>query len=182
VNILILLLSLLLLQNSFAKAPQGLITTCYDPFTTALYKDSDQYDRVQDLIQARLNSKKAIIIDIGGEGRYLDAININPYFLTSTTGEPNRFIPNWIYGFADDIPIQRSMVDVLYLENAPLSTSAMEEILRVIRPRGKIHLSHPSDYAEKYLDDLYEVFSGHNIKINHNSSIIEIDIEISLTK
>lgn len=176
---LLIILTLLSSNLAISKAVNNSLTTCFDPFTVALYKEADQLNRVENLIQERLSSNRPIIVDIGGEGRYLDAININPYFLTSTTGEANRFIPNWIYGFADDIPIQRNIVEILYLENAPLSTSAMEEILRVMKPRGKIHLYHPSDYADKYIDDLYEVFSGHKININQlDNSIVEIKIEI----
>jgi SAM-dependent methyltransferase len=161
-----------------AKSSVSNLDNCFAPFSVALNKDP--FDKAMSLVQKRRVNNLPVIVDLGGEGRYLDAININPYFLTSTTGEPNRFIPNWVYGLADEVPLSNRTVDLLYLENAPLSIAAMEEILRVIRPRGKIRLSHPSDYAERYFDDLADIFQGHQIKVNQNGSITKIDITIKV--
>lgn len=89
-----------------------------------------------------------IHIDIGGEGRYADALNINPSKFTSTTGEPGQLIPNWIYGRADELPLPSGSVHRLTVESAPINNQAILEILRVMRPRGQIDLYHPTDYAE----------------------------------
>ncbi|MBT5094981.1 MAG: hypothetical protein HOM21_12085 [Halobacteriovoraceae bacterium] len=98
----------------------------------------------------------AVHIDVGGEGRYLDAININPGRYTSTTGEAGRTIPRHIYGLGQDLPIPDRAVDQLTLENTPLNGPIIEEILRVMRPRGKIRLSHPRDYADSAHLELIE--------------------------
>ncbi len=115
------------------------------------------------LLRDAKNKNQLIHIDIGGEGKYIDAININPYPLTSTTGEPGRKIPRWVYGKGESIPLPTDSVHKVSLENAPISQATMAEILRVLQPRGEIHLSHPDDYANtshtgliEYLDEYIE--------------------------
>ncbi|MBT3586395.1 MAG: hypothetical protein HN509_15920, partial [Halobacteriovoraceae bacterium] len=75
---------------------------------------------------------------------------------TSTTGEAGRTIPRHIYGLGQDLPIPDRAVDQLTLENTPLNGPIIEEILRVMRPRGKIRLSHPRDYADSAHLELIE--------------------------
>lgn len=88
-----------------------------------------------------------IHIDIGGEGRYPGAINVNPYAVTSTTGEPGRPIPNLVVGRGERLPIASGIADVISVESAPLRPGAAEEIARVLKPGGLVRLLHPGDYA-----------------------------------
>ena len=87
-------------------------------------------------------------IDSGGGGRYSDAININPYPLTATTGEAGNKIPHWIFGRGDSLPLPSNSIHKITVENAPINQEAIREMLRVLRPRGEINLFHPEDYAE----------------------------------
>ena len=104
--------------------------------------------RAYRFISARESLNLPVHIDVGGEGRYADALNVNPSKFTSTTGEPGHLIPNWIYGRSDDLPLPDGSVHRLTVESAPINKQAIGEILRVMRPRGQIDLYHPTDYAE----------------------------------
>lgn len=86
-------------------------------------------------------------LDIGGEGRYPGALNVNPMGLTSTTGTPGRPIPNRVAGLAEALPIADEVADLVTVESAPLRPGAAEELARVLRPGGEIRLLHPAAYA-----------------------------------
>lgn len=86
-------------------------------------------------------------VDIGGEGRYPGAINVNPIGSTSTTGAPGRPIPNLVMGRAEALPLASGVADLVTVENAPLRAGAADEIARVLKPGGQVRLLHPSAYA-----------------------------------
>ena len=86
-------------------------------------------------------------VDIGGEGRYPGAINVNPAMVTSTTGEPGRPIPNLVLGRAEQLPFETGVVDYVTVESAPLRAGAADEIARVLAPGGTVRLHHPAGYA-----------------------------------
>jgi hypothetical protein len=90
-----------------------------------------------------------LIVDVGGEGAYAGAVNVNPGALTSTTGKPGRPIPNLVNGVAENIPIASQSASVVILENAPIRPGAAAELARVIKKGGTIKLSHPADYASQ---------------------------------
>jgi SAM-dependent methyltransferase len=119
--------------------------------------------RANRFLSQRKESKLPIHLDLGGEGRYKDAINVNPNAYTSTTGEWGRVIPFWVEGRSDNIPFPSLSVDKITVENAPLSQEALKEMLRVLRPRGDIHLSHPVEYAEQAHQMIINAFPGAKI-------------------
>lgn len=160
---------------AFAPSEQSI---CADAFTMALKYKANAEDVAQDLLLYRQEADLPIILDVGGEGRYVGAINLNPQPITSTTGEAGHIIPNWVPGRGDHIPLPEQSVDVIYLENAPLNNETMEEMLRVMRPRGKIHLSHPQDYADSYYKTLQQYFGESNIHRTNNGMISEISISV----
>ena len=88
-----------------------------------------------------------IHIDIGGEGRYPGAINVNAQRLTSTTGAPNRPIPNLVVGLGERLPFADSVADVITVENTPIRPGMADEIARVLKPGGTVRLLHPTSYA-----------------------------------
>ncbi len=88
-------------------------------------------------------------IDIGGEGRYPRANNVNPNTTTSTTGTPGRVIPNRVPGRGEKLPFPDRHADGISLENTPLSAQTAAEIVRVIKPGGSIRLQHWADYASE---------------------------------
>ena len=83
-----------------------------------------------------------LLLDIGGEGRYADAVNINTRrynTLEPGRGEP---IPRLIVARADAIPLARGSVARIVVERTPLTAAALAEIARVIAPQGMIVLRH----------------------------------------
>ena len=88
-----------------------------------------------------------IHLDIGGEGRYPGAINVNPMGLTSTTGAPGRPIPNLVVGRGEALPIADEVADLVTVESAPIREHAADEIARVLKPGGTVRLLHPAGYA-----------------------------------
>ena len=124
-------------------------------------------------IDLRRAQNKPVVLDIGGEGRYQDAINLNPQNLTTTTGTSGRPIPLWLKGVGQSIPLPDNSVDTVYLENTPLFKDTLKEILRVIRPRGNIHLFHPKSYSDKILKMVETLFLEAEISVqtfgNHDS-------------
>ena len=149
---------------------------CEDAYGLILKNQTDPSIIAGKMVDKRLLSEQDVILDIGGEGRYQGAINLNPNPLTTTTGESGRFIPNWLPGSGGNIPIESRVVDIVYLENAPIQLKTMGEVLRIITPRGQIHLSHPSDYADQYLPALKEMFLDHKMLVESDSGITKIYI------
>lgn len=95
---------------------------------------------------------KPIHIDIGGEGRYPDAINLNPSPTTTTgigmpVGSP---IPNHVAGVGSHMPFPDDYADVITVESTPILPGTAEEIARVIQPGGRIRLYHPTDSSTPY--------------------------------
>jgi hypothetical protein len=158
-----IIISIFLCVSTFAKSslPLG---HCQDPFNIYIKLNKSPEQVANDLINARVNNSSPVILDIGGEGRFEGAINLNPQFLTSTTGTEGRLIPHWLPGTGNDIPIPSFSVDFIHLQNAPINIDTMKEILRVMKPRSKIHLTHPTEYAETYVKDMKILFEGYNIK------------------
>ncbi len=91
---------------------------------------------------------KPVHIDIGGEGRYPGAVNVNPSPVTSTTGTAGRPIPNRVAGTGEKLPQANQSADLITVENTPISLGAAGEIARVIKPGGEIRLVGPADYAQ----------------------------------
>jgi hypothetical protein len=149
---------------------------CSDAFLMAIKYKADPEDIAGDLRRFREGNELPVILDIGGEGRYVGAINLNPQPITSTTGEAGHIIPNWVPGRGDKIPFPQYSVDMIHLENAPINPATMEEMLRVMRPRGKIHLSHPHDYTDSYIEILKNYFPQEYIQRIDNGIISEVYI------
>lgn len=164
------------IKRAPAFVPTNKISSCLEPFTMALKYKANPEDIVHDLLEWRYSYDQPIILDIGGEGRYVGAINLNPQPITSTTGEAGRIIPNWVPGMGIDIPFPKKVVDIIHLENAPINTDVMWEMQRVMRPRGEIHLSHPREYADSYYEKLKSIFKDAHIERVNNGIISEFHI------
>ncbi len=96
---------------------------------------------------AALRPRGPVHIDIGGEGRYPRATNVNPEDVTSTTGTPGRPIPNRVPGRGERLPFGTNHAEGISVENTPVSAATAAEIARVIKPGGSIRLLHWYDYA-----------------------------------
>jgi hypothetical protein len=91
-------------------------------------------------------------IDIGAEGRYPRAINLNPQPVTTTgvgipVGSP---IPNRVAGVGQQMPFPAGFADVITVENTPIMAGMAGEIARVIKPGGRVRLFHPTDSSTPY--------------------------------
>ncbi len=91
-------------------------------------------------------------LDIGGEGRYPVAINVNPgmpgrpagQLPTTMTGGP---IPNLVVARGEQLPFANGAADLITIENTPITQRTASEVARVIRPGGEIRLVGPADVA-----------------------------------
>ncbi len=145
-------------------------TSCFEAFDLIANDSQTARSNALAFITEREAKNLPIHVDVGGEGRYDNALNINPGKYTSTTGEPGRPIPNWVYGRSDELPLPDASVHKLTVESAPLNNQAMSEILRVMRPRSEIELYHPTDYAERIHKQLIETLEENNFQIRVTQS------------
>jgi SAM-dependent methyltransferase len=154
-NLVILNLFILLISSCSTVSGRRSISSinasknqsCKWTVNTLILHSLSPIERAKKLYTLKASQGLKIHLDLGGEGRYLDAINVNPQPYTSTTGDWGREIPFWVKGRSDEIPFPDKSIDKITIENAPINALALKEILRVLRPRGNIHLSHPEDYA-----------------------------------
>ncbi|TNF27631.1 MAG: hypothetical protein EP319_11075 [Deltaproteobacteria bacterium] len=145
-------------------------TTCFEALDLIANDSQVAIRKAQEYITKRLERNLPVHIDVGGEGRYEDALNINPGKYTSTTGEAGRLIPNWVYGRSDELPLPDGSVHKLTVESAPLNDLAISEILRVMRPRSQIELYHPTEYADRIHKSLIEQLERSNFNIEVTQS------------
>jgi hypothetical protein len=82
-------------------------------------------------------------IDIGGEGRYPEAYNLNPSSKGTVPPWTNKDIPNHVCGVGESIPVPSGTVDYITLEGVPMSPAMISEIARVIKKTGHIRLLNP---------------------------------------
>lgn len=105
-------------------------------------------------------ARRRVIIDIGGEGRYAGAINLNPGRFTTTTGVPGRSIPNLVRGRGEALPFRSNAADTIILENAPIRAQTASEIGRVIRSGGEVRLLHPADVGRGMHQQVIDAVGG----------------------
>ena len=90
---------------------------------------------------------KVKLLDIGGEGRYQSAWNLNPRSQKTIGHDLVLAIPNLILGRAECIPLPDGCVQRIMMERAPLRRAAVFEMVRVIVPGGTIILRHNASTA-----------------------------------
>ena len=130
--------------------------------------------------QAEVLEKKFIYqdihLDLGGEGLYKGAININPQPYTSTTGEPYRLIPNWVKTYSNNLPFADSSVSRVTIENSPMNEEVIHESFRVLKKGGELETSHPFEFAQSKIELFIEIFGRGNVKFKRvsNGEVLEI--------
>jgi len=83
-----------------------------------------------------------LMLDLGGEGRYPAAWNVNISLVKTAgpgRGEP---IPRLIVARHDRLPFATGSVGIIFMERTPLTHAALREIARVIAPGGLVLLRH----------------------------------------
>lgn len=83
-----------------------------------------------------------LTLDIGGEGRHVDAWNLNPSATKTLGPGKGSRIPRHVRGRADAIPLADHSVDRIIVERTPLNKAALTEIARVIAPGGSVIMRH----------------------------------------
>jgi len=83
-----------------------------------------------------------LLLDIGGEGRYAKAGNLNPSPVKTLGPDKGTPIERHILGRAEAIPLADRSVRWILVERTPLRRAALHEIARVIMPGGAIVLRH----------------------------------------
>jgi ubiquinone/menaquinone biosynthesis C-methylase UbiE len=83
-----------------------------------------------------------LLLDIGGEGRYAKAWNLNPSRVKTIGPQRGAPIERHIAGRAEEIPLPDGSVRWILVERTPLREAALREIARVIMPGGLIVLRH----------------------------------------
>ncbi|MCL6501193.1 MAG: hypothetical protein K6T86_00820 [Pirellulales bacterium] len=83
-----------------------------------------------------------LLLDIGGEGRYRGAWNLNPRRWRTCGPLRGHPIPNWLPGRAECIPLPAGSVQTIIVERTPLRPAALWEIRRVAAPGARVLLRH----------------------------------------
>lgn len=104
------------------------------------------------------NRQRPLILDVGGEGRYSEAWNVNPSAVKTLGRDQGQPIPRRIAGRAEAIPLPDKSADIIIVERSPLRVAALHEIARVITTDGVIILRHaclpnhdPHSFAKRIL-------------------------------
>ncbi len=99
------------------------------------------------------------VLDIGGEGRHLNAWNLNPSRTRTLGPAKGSLIPRHIQGRPEAIPLPDGSVHQIIMERAPLRRASAFEMARVIVPGGNIILRHhasscrnPHEIAQQLID------------------------------
>jgi ubiquinone/menaquinone biosynthesis C-methylase UbiE len=82
------------------------------------------------------------VLDIGGEGRHVDAWNLNPSKVRTFGPQRGERVPRLIVARGDAIPLADQSVDVIIVERTPLRLATLREMLRVARPSAQVILRH----------------------------------------
>jgi len=82
------------------------------------------------------------LIDVGGEGRWPLAWNVNPRANKTLNPGRGETVPRRIAGSASAIPLPDASVLVVLVERTPLTRAACREIRRVAKPGGFVVLRH----------------------------------------
>lgn len=83
-----------------------------------------------------------LVLDIGGEGRYRRAWNLNPRTRRTIGPLRGQRIPRLIQGRGECVPLPADSVDLVIVERTPLRAATIDEIRRVTKPGGWVLLRH----------------------------------------
>ena len=111
----------------------------------------------------------ALVIDLGGTGRYIEdskgnpVININITNRSDYPGLKGQLIPNYMFGdVRSALVLPEKSVSKMYAESMPITNQQWsKEMLRVMKPGGKIIIySTPA-----FVDSIIKLFKEANPKI-----------------
>jgi RHS repeat-associated protein len=126
---------MMLITSDLAAAPNTRSTTTPKPHPTGA--DVDIAPKV-----APATKPGGVHVDIGGEGKYPGAINVNRN-PSAGPGEPN--FPNLVQGNSGNLPIRSGSANLVTIENTPIRNPG--ELGRIVKPGGMIEITGPADYV-----------------------------------
>jgi hypothetical protein len=103
-------------------------------------------------VEEHLAAAGKVHVDVGGEGRYPGAINLNPLADMGWRPETDTWtkIPNLVKAGSENLPIADHVVDTLTLESAPIRATTPGEIARVLKPGGEVFLLNPDHMVPQH--------------------------------
>lgn len=81
-----------------------------------------------------------IILDVGGEGRYRRAWNVNPSLVATRGTRRGQPIARLIVARGEALPLATASVQLVIVERTPLRVATLREMGRVLAPGGRIVL------------------------------------------
>lgn len=90
-------------------------------------------------------TKTIPLLDVGGEGRYATALNLNPRAEQTLGPNKGQPIPNRLNGRAENIPLPNNSVQTVLVERTPMKNEAIDEITRVVADGGTMVFRHVVD-------------------------------------
>jgi RHS repeat-associated protein len=117
-----------------------------------------------------------IHVDVGGEGDYPGAINVNP----ATEGKYGR-IPNLVRGTAQSNPLPDAFADRVTAENIPLHhEGAVQGIARLVKPGGQVGVANPASFGPTSLahQDLIDTLGGEASQVVDEEGILRTTIRV----
>jgi hypothetical protein len=129
--------------------------------------------------------KEPLHIDIGGEGRYSDAVNVNSgYFgnppvtsgpsMQGYAGTAGRPIPNVVLASGEALPFADQSIDIITLQNTPIRPGTISEITRVIKAGGEIRLVGPKLIVEDLHKQIAQRVGGNIYQVTINNGVEDI--------
>ena len=106
--------------------------------------------------QPRATTQPSVHLDIGGEGRYPNAVNVN----RARPDQLPHAVPNMVRAHGERLPFRDRCADTITLENAQIKPGTGSEIARVIKPGGTIRLVGPADVAKTAHADIARAVGG----------------------
>ena len=94
--------------------------------------------------------KSGFALDIGGEGRYPKAWNLNPSRVKTIGVDLGTPIPRLILGRPESIPLPTQSVDLVLVERTRLKTAALEVEGILADPAPKVRPLKFTDYQAEY--------------------------------
>lgn len=110
-------------------------------------------------------------LDLGGEGRYPGAMNVN----LERPRVGRGLIPNHVVARGEMLPFRDGSFDLVTVENAPVSIPIQREIARVLAPGGTVIGLGPRDYWLGRGPDLARVLGAAAVEhVDDGSSLLTV--------
>lgn len=133
--------------------------------------------------RCRVKKEVQLVLDIGGEGRHPEALDLNPSAIRTVGEARGEPIPNLILGRGEAHPSARQFRRRGACERAPLLKRTLLEILRITKHSGKIRLQHARPAWSDPHDLALAILPGNVVqRATHEGNYVVQDTEMHLNK